>query len=81
MNGLTIATVVIAVGTTEAKSVIGGKGFDLKPVIGGFILGIFLFGLGSVNAKLASNFCILIIITALLVNGIQVFKVFNTASK
>lgn len=81
MNGLTIATVLVAVGTTETKTVIGGKGFQLRPVIGGFILGIFLFGLGSVNASLAKNFCILIIVTAILINGAQVFKLFNTVSK
>ena len=68
-TSLSMATVVIVVGTTEATRLADKKGLAMKPVIGGFLLGIFLFGLGMVNSDLTAKFCYLIIATALLVNG------------
>lgn len=68
-------TVAIAVGSNEAKKLTDGKSLAVQPVIGGFILGICLFALYEINEPIGRNFCILIIITALLVNGVAVFNV------
>lgn len=75
MNSLALVTVIIAVGSTEAKSVLAGKPMTMKPVIGGFILGLFLFTFAGVNQKLFTSFCYLVIAASLLVNGNEFFKV------
>jgi uncharacterized membrane protein YdcZ (DUF606 family) len=69
LNGLAILTVLVTVGSTEANRIVNGKKTESSPVIGGFILGIFLFAFMMVNPKLGSRFCYLIIISALLING------------
>lgn len=71
---LPFITVGIAVGSNEAKKLVSGKGLDIQPVIGGFVLGIFLFAMYELNEKIATRFCILIIVTALLINGVDVFN-------
>jgi hypothetical protein len=72
---LTLTTVAVAVGSNEAKKVVTGKGLAINPIIGGFILGIFILGIATVNAGLATKFCVLLIVTSLLVNGPSLFKV------
>lgn len=74
-TSLSMTTVFIVVGTTEASRLASKKGLSIKPVIGGFLLGIFLFAFGMMNADLTAKFCYLIILSALLVNG----SVFQTA--
>lgn len=74
MNGLAVTTVVVAVGSTEASRVVQGKNMAMSPVIGGFILGMFLFAFGMVNQQLAAKFCYLIIVSALLINGASLAK-------
>lgn len=74
MNGLPLLTVLVAVGSAEANRVVAGKPMVASPVIGGFILGIFLFTFMSINAQLTSKFCYLIIVSALIVNGDGLFK-------
>lgn len=66
---LTLMTVVIVVGLTEASSLTGGKGVQMRPVIAGFILGLLLFVFDTVNQQLSRAFCFLIIIAALIYNG------------
>lgn len=66
----------ITVGVTaEAKHLVVDKKLAGKPVIAAFVLGVFLFIFGMASQPLASKFCYLIIITAVLVNGNQVFKI------
>lgn len=77
MNGLAILTVVVTVGSTEANRVMNGKEQTGSPIIGGFILGIFLFAFMAVNPSLGSKFCYLIIISALLLNGNGLAKALN----
>lgn len=66
---LTITTVIIAVVSGEIRSFTSKKGFDMRPVIAGFLLGIFLYLIGEVSPALSKAFSVLIIITALVVNG------------
>lgn len=78
---LVLSTVLVAAGSTEANRITTGKSLAFKPVIGGFILGILLFLLATLSEDLASKFCYLIIVAALLVNGKAVFGAFTTVSK
>lgn len=72
---LAVTTAVIAVGSTEARYLADKKPMEMKPVIGGFILGLFLFAFGMANENLAAKFCYLIIATALLTNGVKLFQI------
>ncbi len=69
MGSLSLITVVTVVGLTEVTSVSKGKGFKLEPVIAGFLLGIMLFALDSVNPKVSRSLCGLIIVVTLIYNG------------
>lgn len=64
---------VIAVGASEAKTLLAGQGLKMKPVLGGFVLGIFLFAFGMANENLATRFCVLVAVAAVLVNGKSLF--------
>lgn len=66
---LTIVTVLVAVTGGELRSFKANKGFDMRPVVAGFLLGIFLYLLGEISPQLAKPFAVLIIITAVVVNG------------
>lgn len=75
-----VLTVAVAVGGAEvsrlAKIKAGDKnpGTVMGPVLGGFTLGLFLFAAGIASEYLATLLCLLIIISALLLNGMQVFS-------
>lgn len=69
LDTLTITTVLVTVVSGELRSFTKSKSFDMKPVIGGFLLGIFLYLLAEVSPALAKPLSALIIITAIVVNG------------
>lgn len=73
-DALVPVTVVVAVGLTEAGRVLNKKPPSMRPVIGGFLLGIGLYALSGLDESFGRMFCILIIIGALLQNGQAVFK-------
>ena len=79
-NGLVFTTVLVTVGTTEFKKLVTNKGFAMSPILSGFILGIFLFMASAVNTKFAATLCALIMITAVLINGIAVFPALTSIS-
>lgn len=73
MNASTaFVSVGVVVASAEAKRITHGEAPNMKPIIGGFMLGLFLLGLGSANNMLADRFALLIVISALLVNGIPI---------
>lgn len=74
-TSLAFTTCVVAVGSAEAKLLAEKKPLAMKPVLGGFMLGIFLFAIGMASESVATKMCILIIVTALLLNGIQLFSI------
>lgn len=76
-SSLAFTTAVVAVGSAEAANLADKKPLTMKPVIGGFILGLFLFAFGMVNENVASKLCILVIITAILMNGAKLFSIFK----
>jgi uncharacterized membrane protein YdcZ (DUF606 family) len=83
-----VATVALAVGSTEAARLVHQKqnhdhpgwkqwkiSSPMHPVIAGFSLGLFLFAAGIANERLATLLCLLIVVSALLVNGIPLVTV------
>lgn len=73
-TGTALATVVVVVGSTEAARLTTNKPLTVSPVVAGFALGLFLFTAGMVNENAASKLCILIILGALVKNGVPLFK-------
>ena len=76
-----MSTVLVAVGSTEAKRIARKQDLSMSPVMGGFILGIFLFAFGGLNEPVATKFCVLIIVSSLLVNGSSLFGLVGSVSK
>lgn len=74
-NALAITTAAVAVISTEAARIANKKPPVMKPVVAGFVLGIFLFGFGLASEHLATLFCYLIIVSALLINGVALFSI------
>ena len=73
-TGLVLLTVIVAVGSTEAKNLMTKQTLTMKPVIGGFLLGVFLFIFGMLNESLGTKFAQLTIVAALLANGVPTFQ-------
>jgi len=71
-QALVVAAVVV--GTTEAKTIKSGHAPSFKPVLGGFMLGLFLIAISAANDHIANLFGILIILSAILTNGIPILK-------
>ncbi|MHB1357043.1 MAG: hypothetical protein ACYCZF_13830 [Anaerolineae bacterium] len=70
MNALTPITTAAVVGlSTEGVYLIQKKKMTVRPIIGAFVLGIFLLGISSANAELGKYFSVLILLTTALVNG------------
>lgn len=66
--------VLTAVVFNEGAKIATGHPPTMKPVIGGFALGVGLYALDGVSDQLASAFCVLIIVGSLLMNGPAVTK-------
>ena len=75
-----IGTVAVVVATTEAAQISNGRGVSVTPIIGGFVLGGFLFAIGAANEKLGSQFAALILVTALLINGVPLLGLVTKAT-
>ena len=71
-KGWVIAAVVVLIATTSIKGVHTGK-WEFSSVLGAAGVGVALFGMGMIHEELAKLFAILIIVTALLVNGLPAF--------
>lgn len=69
-----VLTVLVVVGGTEASAVFKGKPLALKPVVSGFLLGLFLFTIGLLSESLATKVCYLIVAASLLVNGLPLLQ-------
>jgi hypothetical protein len=76
-SAVVVTTVLVAVGGAEAKRITHKEPLGMSPVLGGFLLGIFLFAFGIANAGLAAKFCLLIIVSSTLVNGLSVFSLLS----
>lgn len=67
------ATVITYVGNVAAK-----KPITMKPLIGGFVAGTLLLGVGMWTGKIASSFATLILVSSVLINGTELFKAVGT---
>lgn len=90
-----MGTVLVAVGGTQATRLANQKwnadhpkamlkksvSPAMSPVLGGFALGLFLFAAGIANERLATLFCLLIVVASLLVNGHNLFSLLNSIAK
>lgn len=62
--------VLLVVASTEAKHLLSGKKkLEMRPVIGGFLLGIFLFIIGAVHEGTGRAFALIAVISALITVG------------
>lgn len=75
-----ITTVGIVVATSESASLMKRGSLSMRVVIGGFILGLFLFPLDSSSPEFAKSVMILIVISSFLVNGQDLFKLLSKAT-
>lgn len=70
MSGYAIpAATITVVGITESSDLLTGKGFSMKPVIGGFVMGVFLYAISEVNDRLALMFAIIIVLATVIEHG------------
>ena len=73
MSSITPLTTAALVSlSSEGALLAKGQGVSIRPVIGGFLLGIFLVGINGASDKVASYLSVLILVTAALVNGIPI---------
>lgn len=78
-TGLITTAILVTVAGTEAKTIsnhydaqnhfVAAQSLSMKPVIGGFALGLMLFAFDAVNSEITKYVAILILITSLLMNG------------
>lgn len=76
-QNLVLTTAVVVGGSAEIRSAVVDKKLTAKPILAVFALGIFLYIMGMASENVASKFCYLIIVTALLVNGQPLFNALN----
>ena len=69
-----ITTVGVVVATSESAALIKRRSLSMRVVLAGFILGLFLFPLDSAQPEFAKSVMILIVLSALIVNGESLFK-------
>lgn len=82
MSDYTIPTVVLfTTGLTELDYALHKQAPTMKPVLGGFLVGIGLYALTELDQRLGSLFAILIVLTAFLTHGLSVFRAVNTSKK
>ena len=78
-NAVIMVSVVVTAGSTLVAEQQASK-LTFKPIIGGWILGLILFTVATFAEDIARLFAILIMVTALMVNGSQLFGVINKAT-
>lgn len=71
-SAVIMTSVAITTGTTLVAEQ-QDSNLSFKPIVGGWILGLILFVVATFAEDLARMFAILIMVTALLVNGSRVF--------
>lgn len=70
---LLVASLIGTTAITYVGRVIQNKEITIKPLIGMFVLGVGLFGIGLASVETANGFAILMFVSALLINGTSVF--------
>lgn len=78
---LPIIAAITAMGCTEIARATTKEAPTIKPILGGFLLGAFLLIIDAIDDSLGTAFSVLVIIAALLVNGVKVFGAIQTLTK
>ena len=73
-TSLVLITCLTVVGTGEAKGVVTGKKPTMRPVLAGFLLGVFLFIFGLASDSFGAKICYLVIVFALIANGLPLVQ-------
>lgn len=82
MNTTVIASITISVGVVYINTFSDPKKHaTIRPLVGGFIGAIALTAVGSWSDQVANSFAALILVTALLVNGAEIFGTVTNATK
>ncbi len=76
-----ITTVGLVVASSESANIIKKHSLSMRAVIGGFLLGLFLFPLDSAKPELAKSVMVLLVISSLLINGDSLVKLLSNAPK
>jgi len=77
--GGVIGTIGLVVASTESANIIKKRSLSMRPIIGGFLLGLFLFPLDSFQPKISKAVQILLVTGALVANGSSMFAVISKA--
>lgn len=76
---LLVSSLIGTTAITYIGRVVQNKEVTIKPLIGMFVLGVGLFGIGLVSVETANGFAILMFVSALLINGTSVFGAITKA--
>ena len=76
-----LTTVGVVVATTEAAAIISRRSLSMRPVIGGFVLGLFLFTIDGLAPAISNDVMALIIVSAILLNGSSLITLLINAPK
>lgn len=80
MSGADVATLAaLAAGTTVIKNGVKGH-VSMRPVVGGFLLGTALLTINIWSPEVATGLGTLVFVTALLINGAEVFGAVDKAA-
>lgn len=66
--------VAVTIGLAEADAAFHKHPLTIKPVIGGFIMGMFLYAISELDTRLGNLFAALIVVNALIQHGDTVFS-------
>lgn len=76
MNNNVIASIAISVGVVYLNAYADPKKVvTLRPLVGGFVGAIALTAVASWSDQVANSFAALVLVTALLVNGTELFNI------
>lgn len=78
-NSVIMTSVVVATGVTLIADQQQSK-LTMRPIIGGWILGLILFLIATFDEDIAKMFAVLVLVTAVLMNGTKVFTAVGHAT-
>lgn len=81
MNNVIIGSVITATTVTYIKQILEKEPLTVKPLFGGFFVGIGLFAIGSVSPETAKGLAVLILVTSVVLNGAPLFTAANKLVK
>lgn len=74
MNSTIVSSLLVATSLTYVRQIIKKENLDVRPLVGAFVLGLGLFGIGMASEELAKSLAIIILITSVAMNGTALFN-------